>query len=107
MRDKEDLVQKILLELMVASSHIDHGSIEPHELRPEKIANDLDPMALAEIKLALRFASDRAPIVMRNVQESARRLITILEQRGRLQIGESFTSGAVALSDRVGDRAAN
>ena len=105
----DELTKKFLLELMIVSGHIDYGDVEPHELEPEKIANDLDPMALSQIKKALRFASDRAPMVMRHAQENARKLIVILEQRGHLQIGETFTSGAVAnLSDRVeSSRAAN
>lgn len=84
----DELTRKVLIELMAASGHIDYGDVEPDELMPEKIASDLDSMAILQIKRALYYASDRAPFIMRQAQESARKLITVLEQQNQMAIGE-------------------
>lgn len=85
----DELTRKVLIELMAASGHVDPGDIEPDELLPEKIAADLDYGAILQIKKALYFASNRAPVVMRQAQESAKHLIGVLDHQNQMTLGET------------------
>lgn len=84
----DELTRRILIELMVSSGHLEYGQVDMDDLTPERIAAELDHEAIRQIRKALEHASNRAPIIMKKVQDTAKLLVRELNKTNQMSLAE-------------------